>query len=103
MTKSLYFNQKNRKNLNGPTAAVLRYEDSQKAVPSVIAQGSGKMAQKIMEMAKKNQIDIQEDESLISTLLNVDLGESIPPQLYAVMAEVLILLEELDRSYQNNS
>lgn len=99
MTKSLYYNQKNRKRLNGPTAAVIRYENSQNAGPSLVAQGSGKLAQSIIAMAKKNDIDIQEDESVISTLLNVDLGESIPPQLYAVMAEVLILLEELDRSY----
>ncbi|MEQ2527494.1 EscU/YscU/HrcU family type III secretion system export apparatus switch protein [Bacillaceae bacterium CLA-AA-H227] len=97
--KSRYINLLNQKKLNGTTAAVIRYEDSQHAVPTVVAQGSGKMAQKIMELAKKNQIDIQEDESLVSSLLNVDLGESVPPQLYAVMAEILILLEELDRSY----
>lgn len=99
MMNSMYFNQKNKKRFNGPTAAVIRYDDSQDAIPKVVAHGTGQIAQKIMELAKQNNIQMQEDESLVSTLLNIDLGESIPPQLYAVIAEILILLEELDRSY----
>ena len=99
MRNSLYVNQKNKKKVSGPTAAVIRYDDSKGAVPTVVAHGSGQVAQKIMELAKQNNIQMQEDESLVSALLNVDLGESIPPQLYAVMAEILILLEELDQGY----
>ncbi|MFB5282832.1 MULTISPECIES: EscU/YscU/HrcU family type III secretion system export apparatus switch protein [Peribacillus] len=96
---SMYFNQKNRKKFSGPTAAVIRYDEGQDALPTVVAHGSGQVAQKIMELAKQNNIQMQEDESLVGTLLNIDLGESIPPQLYAAIAEILILLEELDRSY----
>lgn len=99
MMNSMYFNSKNKKKFSGPSAAVIRYDDSQDAVPKVVAHGTGQVAQKIMELAKQNHIQMQEDESLVSTLLNIDLGESIPSQLYAVMAEILILLEELDHSY----
>ena len=99
MMNSMYFNQKNKKKVGGQTAAVIRYDDSQGAVPTVVAHGSGQVAQKIIELAKQNNIQMQEDESLVGALLNIDLGESIPPQLYAVMAEILILLEELDQSY----
>lgn len=99
MRNSMYINPANKRKLNGPTAAVIRYDDSQGAVPTVVAQGTGHVAQKIIELAKQNNIQMQEDESLVGTLLNIDLGESIPPQLYAVMAEILILLEELERSY----
>lgn len=99
MMNSLYFNQKNKKKISGPTAAVIRYDDSQGSVPTVVAQGKGHVAQKIIELAKQNNLQMQEDEALVSTLLNIDLGESIPPQLYAVIAEILILLEELDKSY----
>jgi flagellar biosynthesis protein len=42
---------------------------------------------------------MQEDHSLIGELLDMDLGESIPPQLYAVMAEILLLIEELEKKY----
>lgn len=99
MMNSMYFNQKNKKRFSGPTAAVIRYDDNHDPVPKVVAHGTGQVAQKIMELAKQNHIQIQEDESLVSNLLNIDLGESIPPQLYAVIAEILILLEELHRSY----
>ncbi|MFJ8257667.1 EscU/YscU/HrcU family type III secretion system export apparatus switch protein [Peribacillus asahii] len=96
---SMYFNQKNKKKTSEPTAAVIRYDANQGAVPTVVAHGSGQVARRIMELAKQNNIQMQEDESLVSTLLNIDLGESIPPQLYAVIAEILVLLEELDQSY----
>lgn len=99
MMNSMYFNQKARKKVSGPTAAVIRYDDNQGMVPTVVAHGSGQVARKIMELAKQNNIQMQEDETLVGELLNIDLGESIPPQLYAVIAEILILLEELDRSY----
>lgn len=99
MRNSMYVNTKNKRKMNGPTAAVIRYDGNQDDVPNVVAHGTGLVAQKIIELAKQNNIQMQEDESLVSTLLDVDLGESIPPQLYAVIAEILILLEELDQSY----
>ncbi|RFU69374.1 flagellar biosynthesis protein FlhS [Peribacillus saganii] len=96
---SAYFNQNKRRQLNGPTAAVIKYDEKPGAVPKVVAHGSGQVAQKIMELAKQNNIQMQEDESLVNHLLDIDLGDSIPPQLYAAIAEILILLEELERSY----
>ena len=95
-----YFNQLNRKRVNGPTAAVIRYDEQNDQSPQVVAQGTGEVARKIIEMAKKNDIHLQEDESLVSHLLDIDLGDSIPPQLYAVIAEILLLLEELDKQYE---
>lgn len=95
----MYFNQPNRKKQNGPSAAVLRYDGEQGGAPTVVAQGKGQVAQKIIELAKQNDIPMQEDATLVSSLLDIDLGDSVPPQLYAVIAEILILLEELDRMY----
>lgn len=95
-----YFNQMNRKKVNGPTAAVIRYDEQNGQAPQLVAQGTGEVARKIIEMAKKSDIHLQEDESLVSHLLDIDLGDSIPPQLYAVIAEILLLLEELDQQYK---
>ena len=95
-----YFNQIKRKQLNGPTAAVVRYDEQNDGAPQLVAQGTGVVARKIIETAKKNDIHLQEDESLVSHLLDIDLGDSIPPQLYAVIAEILLLLEELDKQYE---
>ncbi|RAK19918.1 flagellar biosynthesis protein [Anoxybacillus vitaminiphilus] len=94
-----YFNQKKRNEINGPTAAVIRYDEETGKSPTVVAQGTGYVAQKIIELAKKNNVHIQEDPLLVQNLLNLDLGDSIPPQLYAVIAEILILIEEIEKNY----
>ncbi|GAJ39260.1 EscU/YscU/HrcU family type III secretion system export apparatus switch protein [Saccharococcus caldoxylosilyticus] len=94
-----YFNQKKRKQINGPTAAVIRYDEETGKSPTVVAQGTGYVAQKIIELAKQHNVHIQEDPLLVQNLLNLDLGDSIPPQLYAVIAEILILIEEIEKNY----
>ncbi|ALA70080.1 EscU/YscU/HrcU family type III secretion system export apparatus switch protein [Geobacillus sp. ZGt-1] len=93
-----YFNQKKRKQMTGPTAAVIRYDESSGQSPTVVAQGSGHVAQKIIELAKQHHIPIQEDPLLVQNLLQLDLGDRIPPQLYAVIAEILILIEEIEKN-----
>ncbi len=96
---NLYFNQKNRRQLNGPSAAVIKYDDHTGKSPTVVAQGNGAVAQQIIELAKKNNVHLQEDSSLLQNLLDIDLGDSVPPQLYGVIAEIFILLEELEKNY----
>jgi flagellar biosynthesis protein len=92
-----FFNAKKRKEINGPSAAVIKYENGK--VPTVVAQGSGYVAQKIIEAAKQNHIHLQEDSALIENLLQIDLGDSVPPQLYEVIAEIFVLLEKIESDY----
>jgi flagellar biosynthesis protein len=94
----MYFNQKRKKERNGPSAAVIRYEEGDRA-PTVVAHGRGYVAEKIIELAKQNHIPIEEDVSLVQQLLDIDLGENIPPQLYAVIAEILVLIEKIEKNY----
>lgn len=98
MSMTKYYNQKKRFERNGPVAAVLKYDDKSNA-PSIVAQGKGAVAQQIMELAQKNNIHMQEDSSLVANLLDMDLGDSIPPQLYSVIAEILLLIEEMNKKY----
>lgn len=98
---SQYFNAKNRKKINGLSAAVLKYDKGQ--APAVIASGRGHVAEKIIEAAKQNNIQLQEDSNLINNLLEIDLGDSVPPQLYAVIAEIFILLEKIDKGLAERS
>ena len=94
-----YYNQKRRKEINGQQAAVIKYDEEAGKAPIVVAQGKGIVAQQIIELAKENDIQIQEDSSLVANLLDMDLGDNIPPQLYSVMAEILLLIEEMDKKY----
>ncbi len=98
MIVSKHFNQKTRKQMNGPTAAVIRYDDENGA-PKVVAHGKGQVANQIIELAKKNNVHMQEDAMLVENLLDMDLGDNIPPQLYSVMAEILLLIEEMEKNY----
>lgn len=95
-----YYNQKNRRLKNGPSAAVIRYDEAEGQAPTVVAQGTGEVATKIMALAKQHGIQMQEDESLVGQLLDIDLGSNVPPQLYSVIAEILLLLEEMDRKHR---
>ncbi|KHF41794.1 EscU/YscU/HrcU family type III secretion system export apparatus switch protein [Halalkalibacter okhensis] len=98
MMVTRHFNHKQRKKINGPTAAVIRYDENGEA-PKVVAQGKGQVATQIMELAKKNNVHMQEDAKLVENLLDMDLGDNIPPQLYSVMAEILLLIEEMEKNY----
>lgn len=99
MMISKSYNQSKQRERKGPSAAVVRYDDRIDAAPTVVAQGTGEIARQLIALAQKNDIPIQEDSSLIQNLLDMDLGENIPPQLYSVMAEIFLLLEEIDRNY----
>ena len=99
MKVSSFYNQKKRKEINGPQAAVIKYDEETGKVPAVVAQGKGHVAQQIIELAKKNNIHMQEDSTLVANLLDMDLGDNIPPQLYSVMAEILLLIEEIEKNY----
>ena len=54
-------------------------------------------ATKIIEVAKANNIPIEENEVLAGALSNVELGEEIPAELYKAVAEVLIFVLRLSR------
>jgi flagellar biosynthesis protein len=99
MKVSSYYNQKRRKEINGPQAAVIKYDEENGKSPIVVASGKGLVAQRIIELAEKNNIHMQEDSTLVANLLDMDLGDNIPPQLYSVMAEVLLLIEEIEKNY----
>ncbi len=69
-------------------AAALRYERGEGA-PKVVAKGEGKVAERIVEVAKESGVPILEDKVLVSLLMEVELGEKIPPELYKAVAKVL--------------
>ncbi|NPB07771.1 MAG: EscU/YscU/HrcU family type III secretion system export apparatus switch protein [Aquificae bacterium] len=69
-------------------AVALRYGEGDRA-PVVVAKGRGELARKIIEIAKEKGIPVVEDENLVEALLQVDVYEEIPPELYEAVAKVL--------------
>ncbi|MGI6235816.1 MAG: EscU/YscU/HrcU family type III secretion system export apparatus switch protein [Christensenellales bacterium] len=78
-------------------AAALHYDDKGDGAPTVIASGKGALAAKIINMAKERDIPIEEDMDLVAELIDMDLGENVPPQLYSVIAEILLLIEKMEK------
>ena len=80
-------------------AAAIKYEVGEDA-PKVIAKGAGYVADKILEKAKLADIPVYQDEKLVESLTKVELGDNIPPELYEVVAEVLLFVDDLDQLYE---
>ncbi|MFV0441705.1 MAG: EscU/YscU/HrcU family type III secretion system export apparatus switch protein [Lachnospirales bacterium] len=78
-------------------AIALKY-DKDTVAPEVVAKGAGHVAEKILEIAKDKEIPIYEDAQLADELANLDLGENIPPELYEVVAKILIFIGDIDKS-----
>ncbi len=77
-------------------AIALEYDPSDYA-PRVIASGSGHLAERIIDAAKKEDIPVHEDAKLAATLSKLDVGEAIPPELYEVVAEILVFVDAMDK------
>lgn len=70
-----------------PVAIALEYDEEN--APVVNAKGTGELAERIIEIAKENNIYLQEDKELIQILAELDLGDEIPEQLYKAVAEII--------------
>ena len=79
------------------TAVALAYDPNEDGAPKVIASGKGFLAEKIIEQAKDNAIPVHQDDKLAKTLSKLEIGEMIPPELYAVVAEILVFVDAMDK------
>lgn len=78
------------------TAVALGYDPVSDEAPYVIAAGKGYMADKIIDEAKKAKVPQYKDEKLANSLSKLDIGENIPPELYEVVAQVLLFVDRMD-------
>lgn len=96
-TRRMLFRRDNPKEKNNkdseeehPAKAVaLGYDAEKDHAPRVLASGKGLVAEQIIALAKANNIPVREDPILAAALSNVAVDTMIPPELYAVVAEVL--------------
>jgi flagellar biosynthesis protein len=74
-------------------AVALHYDRT--GAPRVVAKGRGSLGEKIIEVARANNIPIEENEVLAGALSHVELGDEIPAELYKAVAEVLVFVLRL--------
>ena len=76
-------------------AVALAYQSGESA-PKVVARGRGIIAQAIIERAKEHGIFVHESQELVGLLMQVELDEHIPPELYLAVAELLAWIYRLE-------
>jgi flagellar biosynthesis protein len=88
--------QKNQK------AVALGFDEKQDPAPKVLAQGRGKIAEKIVKIAKENNVPLHRDANLIEVLSVLEINEHIPLEVYSVVAEIFTYIyEEEEKKKQN--
>jgi len=78
-------------------AVALKYKPGQENAPTVTAKGIGSVAEKIIDIARKQGIPVKDDPDLVEVLSRLDLDEEIPPELYVIVAELLAFVYSLNR------
>ena len=81
-------------------AAALKYDAQINSAPVVKAKGAGTVAEKIIQIAQDHNIPIRQNPDLVEILIQLDLEQEIPPELYKIVAEILTFVYNLNRSRQ---
>lgn len=98
------FNNKNNENNENKNkeadakkvAVALSYEPGEQA-PKIIASGRGIIAEQIIEKSKESNVPVYQDNKLANTLSKLEIGDMIPPELYGVVAEILVFVDDMDK------
>lgn len=81
-------------------AAALKYRRDRDDSPQVVASGAGKVAERIIEIAREQGIHIEKDPDLVEILSSIDVGEHIDPDLFVVVAELLVFVYRLKERWR---
>ncbi|MBQ1709770.1 MAG: EscU/YscU/HrcU family type III secretion system export apparatus switch protein [Treponema sp.] len=74
-------------------AIALKYPEGVDA-PIVLAKGSGSLAQKIIDEAKKKEVLIKEDTLLVEMLGLSNVGEVVPESTWEILAQIFAFIME---------
>lgn len=80
-----------------PKQAIALTYDPREDAPKVVASGKGELAERIIDEAKRAKVPVHKDSKLADTLSRLEIGEMIPPELYDVVAEILVFVDQMDK------
>lgn len=81
-------------------AVALRYEKEKDPAPVVTAKGKGRIAEKIISLAKEHDVPVEENILLTYELYKLELYQEIPSELYEAVAIILAAIYECDKIVQ---
>ncbi|RON11375.1 flagellar biosynthesis protein FlhB [Pseudomonas brassicacearum] len=68
-------------------AIALKYDGSH--APTLTAKGDDELAEAILKIARDYEVPIYENAELVKLLARMELGDSIPEELYRTIAEII--------------
>jgi flagellar biosynthesis protein len=86
-----------------PAAAALKWDPLGSDPPEVVAVGRGITAETIVRIAKERGIPLYEDAGLVEALARLNVTDSIPRELYSVVAEVLAYVYRVDAAFRERA
>jgi flagellar biosynthesis protein len=78
-------------------AVALKSRPGEDAAPKVVASGQGFLADKIIEHGEAADVKTHKDPALAEELYKIEIGAHIPPELYEIVAQVLVFINDLDK------
>jgi flagellar biosynthetic protein FlhB len=77
-------------------AVAIKYDSAYMTAPMVVAKGKGLIADRIVQIARDNDVPVIENKPLAEALFEtVDIGAEVTPDLYQAVAEVLAFVYRL--------
>lgn len=87
-----------KRKLTRKTAIAINYDKVAMEAPKLVAKGRGVIAERLIELARENGIPVVEDRVLVETLDQLNVNQQIPPELYQVVAEILVSVYRADET-----
>lgn len=78
-------------------AVALKYDLEKNIAPKLVAKGKGHVAENILEAAKRGQVPVYQNKSLVNMLMALELDKEIPTELYTTVAEILAYVYRIDK------
>lgn len=79
-------------------AVAIRYDREEMEVPMVVAKGADLIAKRIRDRARESNVPLVENKPVAQALFKqVEVGDEIPSELYAVVAEILVAVTKAGR------
>ena len=95
-TARVPYGSKSRETIIRYSRQIIRFLESQK-VKAIVVACNTVSAVALEEIEKEVDVPIHRDDKLADTLSRLEIGDMIPPELYEVVAEILIFVDSMDK------
>lgn len=79
-------------------AIALKYKINEDSAPRVVAKGKGYVAEKIINKAKENMVEVVENNEMAEALYNVEITDQIPNEMFEAVAGILAFVYKMDKN-----